>query len=144
MPYPTLPPPPSLPRSPAPQYYGGNEVIDSVERLAQSRALQAFGLDPAVWGVNVQPYSGSPANFAVLTALLPPRADGEGLVRLGRHVGLDLAAGGHLTHGLCVAAGDGRRGAAVLTSRSFFRAQTLPTLFCALSFSPSRILGDFW
>ena len=38
--------------------------------FAQTRALAAYGLNPAEWGVNVQPYSGSPANFAVYTALL--------------------------------------------------------------------------
>ena len=38
-----------------------------MERLCQARALEAYGLDPAQWGVNVQPYSGSPANFAVYT-----------------------------------------------------------------------------
>jgi glycine/serine hydroxymethyltransferase len=43
-----------------------------IERLCQKRALAAFGLDPAVWGVNVQPYSGSPANFAAYTGLLRP------------------------------------------------------------------------
>ena len=41
--------------------------MDKVERLCQARALEAYGLDPAQWGVNVQPYSGSPANFAVYT-----------------------------------------------------------------------------
>ena len=50
-----------------PRYYGGTEVVDKVERLCQARALEAYGLDPAKWGVNVQPYSGSPANFAVYT-----------------------------------------------------------------------------
>jgi len=75
---------------PGGRYYGGNEVIDKVENLCKSRALTAFGLDEKEWGVNVQPYSGSPANFAVYTALLPPHA---------RVMGLDLPSGGHLTHG---------------------------------------------
>merc|ERR1711959_604655 len=72
------------------RYYGGNEVIDKVENLCKSRALAAFGLNEKEWGVNVQPYSGSPANFAVYTALLPPHS---------RVMGLDLPSGGHLTHG---------------------------------------------
>merc|ERR1711948_86675 len=72
------------------RYYGGNEVIDKIENLCKSRALKAFGVDEKEWGVNVQPYSGSPANFAVYTALLPPHA---------RVMGLDLPSGGHLTHG---------------------------------------------
>jgi len=72
------------------RYYGGNEVIDKVENLCKARALKAFNLDEKQWGVNVQPYSGSPANFAVYTALLPPHA---------RIMGLDLPSGGHLTHG---------------------------------------------
>jgi len=72
------------------RYYGGNEYIDQVETLAKQRALKAFNLDPAEWGVNVQPYSGSPANFAVYTALIKPH---------DRIMGLDLPSGGHLTHG---------------------------------------------
>jgi glycine hydroxymethyltransferase len=75
---------------PGARYYGGNEVIDKVENLCKTRALEAFHLDEKEWGVNVQPYSGSPANFAVYTALLPPHS---------RVMGLDLPSGGHLTHG---------------------------------------------
>lgn len=44
---------------PGARYYGGNEHIDVLERLCQTRALTAFNLDPSIWGVNVQPYSGS-------------------------------------------------------------------------------------
>merc|ERR1719296_397404 len=59
---------------PGARYYGGNQVIDQVENLCKDRALAAFGLNEKQWGVNVQPYSGSPANFAVYTALLPPHS----------------------------------------------------------------------
>lgn len=72
------------------RYYGGNQYIDQVESLCMQRALQLYSLDPGVWGVNVQPYSGSPANFAAYTALLKPH---------DRIMGLDLPSGGHLTHG---------------------------------------------
>ncbi|KAF8882186.1 serine hydroxymethyltransferase-domain-containing protein [Gymnopilus junonius] len=72
------------------RYYGGNEYIDELEILCRKRALQAFNLDPAKWGVNVQPYSGSTANFAALTALIQPN---------DRLMGLGLPDGGHLTHG---------------------------------------------
>ncbi|KAI8975518.1 serine hydroxymethyltransferase [Mycotypha africana] len=75
---------------PGARYYGGNEYIDELEVLCQQRALAAFGLNPEQWGVNVQPYSGSTANFAALTALIKP---GD------RLMGLDLPSGGHLTHG---------------------------------------------
>ena len=79
---------------PGARYYGGNQVIDQVERLVQKRALEAYGLDAEKWGCNVQPYSGSPANFSVLTAVLKPHE---------RLMGLDLPSGGHLTHGFYTA-----------------------------------------
>ena len=72
------------------RYYGGCIYIDKIEQLCQDRALKAYRLDPDEWGVNVQPYSGSPANMAVYTGLLNPH---------DRIMGLDLPSGGHLTHG---------------------------------------------
>ncbi len=75
---------------PGRRYYGGNTVIDQVESLAQERALSLFKLDSKKWHVNVQPLSGSPANFAVFAALVPLG---------GKIMGLKLSSGGHLTHG---------------------------------------------
>lgn len=72
------------------RYYGGNEYIDELELLTQKRALEAFSVKEDKWHVNVQSYSGSPANFSVYTALLNP---GDTIM------GLDLYSGGHLTHG---------------------------------------------
>lgn len=71
---------------PGRRYYEGNEIIDQVERLAQERAKQLFHVPH----VNVQPYSGSPANAAIEMALLEP---GD------TFMGLQLSSGGHLTHG---------------------------------------------
>lgn len=76
------------------RYYGGNFFIDKIEILCQKRSLEAYGLDPEKWGVNVQPLSGSPANFAVFTGVVGPH---------GRIMGLDLPDGGHLTHGFMTA-----------------------------------------
>ena len=71
---------------PGKRYYGGTEFIDQIEQLAIDRAKELFGADYA----NVQPHSGSQANAAVYAALLEH----------GDHVlGMDLDAGGHLTHG---------------------------------------------
>lgn len=75
---------------PGQRYYGGTDIVDKIERLCQHRALTTYRLKPEDWGVNVQPYSGSPANFAVYTGLLKPH---------DRIMGLDLPDGGHLTHG---------------------------------------------
>ena len=71
---------------PGRRYYGGCEYADVVENLARDRAKQIFGADHA----NVQPHSGSQANAAAYAALLQP---GDTIL------GLDLAMGGHLTHG---------------------------------------------
>ena len=71
---------------PGKRYYGGCEYVDVVEQLAIDRAKELFGADYA----NVQPHSGSQANFAVYTALLEP---GDTVL------GMNLAHGGHLTHG---------------------------------------------
>lgn len=72
---------------PGKRYYGGCEYVDVVERLAIERAKQLFGAEAA----NVQPHSGSQANTAVYLANLQP---GDTVL------GLDLAQGGHLTHGM--------------------------------------------
>lgn len=74
------------------RYYWGNEVIDKVELLAIDRAKKAF---PWVAHVNVQPYSGSPANMAILNAL----CEKDDTI-----LGLALSQGGHLTHGHKVSA----------------------------------------
>ena len=71
---------------PSKRLYGGCEHVDVVERLAIARAKELFGADHA----NVQPHSGSQANFAVYTSVLQP---GDKIL------GMNLSHGGHLTHG---------------------------------------------
>jgi glycine hydroxymethyltransferase len=71
---------------PAKRWYGGCEFVDKVEQLAIDRAKKLFGAEHA----NVQPHSGSQANFAVYTAMLQP---GD------KVLGMNLSHGGHLTHG---------------------------------------------
>ena len=75
---------------PGKRYYGGCEFVDVVERLAQQRALDLF---PGSEHVNVQPHAGAQANFAAYFAVLQP---GD------RVLGLNLAHGGHLTHGMAL------------------------------------------
>src|SRR5688572_313088 len=72
---------------PCRRYYGGCEHVDTVENLARDRAKQLFGAEH----VNVQPHSGSQANMAVYMTAVKP---GDTVL------GLDLAHGGHLTHGM--------------------------------------------
>ena len=75
---------------PKKRYYQGNRVIDEIEQLAIDRAKKLFGVPY----VNVQALSGSPANTAVYFALLTPLKD--------KIMGLSMASGGHLTHGLAL------------------------------------------
>lgn len=113
------------------RYYGGNEYIDELEILCRNRALKAFNLDPAKWGVNVQPYSGSvgdlsfyffhcsfntmsicvyrqPSMFRSCLILLSDSlfSSFAALTALiqpnDRLMGLGLPDGGHLTHGYYV------------------------------------------
>lgn len=82
---------------PGKRYYGGQENVDALERKAQERALALFVEEAhrASWHVNVQPYSGTPANLAALLALAPPGSP---------IMGLALTHGGHLSHGHRVSA----------------------------------------
>ena len=77
------------------RYYEGSQVVDKIELMAIERVKKLFGVPY----VNVQPYSGSPANMAIYFALMQP---GETLM------GLKLAMGGHLTHGHPKVTGSGR------------------------------------
>lgn len=72
------------------RYYGGMENIDKLETLVEERVKKLFGLNSLKWAVNVQPLSGSPANYAVLRGLLNP---GDKIMSLA------LSHGGHLSQG---------------------------------------------
>jgi glycine hydroxymethyltransferase len=113
---------------PAARYYGGNEYIDELEVLCRKRALEAFNLEPAKWGINVQPYSGSVSllcplcrSFTMLMLRFRPQSmlfkirawitltGGSSFAALtaliqpqDRLMGLGLPDGGHLTHGYYV------------------------------------------
>ena len=75
---------------PGKRYYGGCEYVDVAERLAQERALALF---PGAEHVNVQPHSGASANLAAYFSIIKP---GD------RILGMNLAHGGHLTHGMAI------------------------------------------
>jgi len=74
---------------PGRRYYAGNEIYDKIELLAQKKAKEIFKIDES-YHVNVQPYSGTPANLAVYL----------GLLNFGDKImGMNLSCGGHLSHG---------------------------------------------
>jgi glycine hydroxymethyltransferase len=95
---------------PGKRYYGGNEIVDKIESLCIDRALKLFKLDPKEWHVNVQALSGSPANLAVYTGLIPPKKielpgeDHPEALSVSKVMGMSLDHGGHLTHGHKVSA----------------------------------------
>ena len=76
------------------RYYGGMEYIDKLETLVEERVRKVFKIGEK-WAVNVQPYSGSPANYAIERGLLGKK---------GKILSVELSHGGHLTHGSPVSA----------------------------------------
>jgi glycine hydroxymethyltransferase len=78
---------------PGKRYYGGCEFVDIAETLAIDRARRLFGLPTIEIAANVQPHSGAQANGAVFLAVLTP---GDTIM------GMSLAEGGHLTHGMAL------------------------------------------
>ena len=72
------------------RYYQGMKYVDELELLVEQRALDLFKLNPDEWHVNVQPYSGSPANAEILMALLKPK---------DKIMAMYLTDGGHISHG---------------------------------------------
>lgn len=80
---------------PGKRYYPGNVYYDEIEKLCQQLTLKVFNLSPKKWSANVQPYSGSPANLAIYFGLMRPN---------DVLMGMQLASGGHLTHGHKVSA----------------------------------------
>lgn len=90
------------------RFYQGQEYIDQIEALTKERALEAFGLDPNTWGVNVQAVTGSVANMAVYSALIEPH---------DKIMGMFLYDGGHLSHGWKM---PGPKGKPVSMSAKFF------------------------
>lgn len=75
---------------PKKRYYPGNEIIDSVEENVKNLALKVFGLDKDKWHINLQSYSGSPANLEIYFSVLKPK---------DKILSLKLSSGGHLSHG---------------------------------------------